>query len=77
MPIELPLGRMTLGDKLEAMEVLWTDISRQPAALPSPDWHRSVLDERRHLAAQSKLKFLNWNTAISELREALRGNPGP
>ena len=74
MSIDLPLDNMTLGDKLEAMEVLWADISRRPAELPSPDWHKNVLDERRRLVAEGKLKFLDWDTAIADLREELRGD---
>ncbi len=74
MSIDLPLQEMTLADKLEAMELLWADISRQPADLPSPDWHKDVLDKRRQLVAEGKLKFVDWDTAIAELREELRGD---
>ncbi len=74
MSIDLPLEKMTLADKLEAMELLWADISRQPAQLPSPAWHRDVLDERRRQVAEGKLKFLDWDTAMAELREELRGD---
>ena len=65
MSINLPLGNMTLADKLEAMETLWADISRQPADLPSPVWHRDVLHDRRRLVAEEKLKFLDWDTAAT------------
>jgi hypothetical protein len=75
MSIELPLERMTLAEKLEAMEAIWADISRRPADLPSPDWHKAILDERRRLVAEGKLKFLDWDTAIADLRKELRGNP--
>jgi hypothetical protein len=74
MPIDLPLEKMTLADKLEVMELLWADISRQPTQLPSPDWHKDVLDERRRLVAAGKLTFLDWDTAIADLREELRGD---
>ena len=74
MTIDLPLEKMTLADKLEAMELLWADISRRPADLPSPDWHKDVLDDRRRLVAAGELKFLDWDTAISELRKELRGD---
>ena len=74
MSIDLPLEKMTLADKLEAMELLWADISRRPAELPSPDWHKDVLVERRRLVAEGKLKFLDWDTAIAELRKELRGD---
>jgi len=77
MPVVLPLETMTLAEKLEAMELLWADLSRQPAALPSPQWHREVLQERRRRVAEGTLKFLDWDTAIADLREELRGNPAP
>jgi hypothetical protein len=74
MSIELPLEKMTLADKLEAMELLWADISRRPAELPSPDWHKEILDERRRLVAAGELRFLDWDTAIADLRKELRGS---
>ena len=74
MSIDLPLDKMTLAEKLEAMELLWADISRHPAALPSPAWHRDVSEERRRLVAEGKLKFLDWDTAMAELREEIRGD---
>ncbi len=74
MSIDLPLDSMSLADKLEAMEVLWAEISRKPADLPSPDWHKEVLDERRRLVAEGKLRFLDWDTAIADLRKELRGD---
>jgi len=72
--IDLPLEKMTLADKLEAMELLWADISKQPTELPSPEWHKDVLDERRRLVAAGKLKFLDWDTAIADIRRELRGD---
>ena len=74
MSIDLPLDNMTLADKLEAMEALWSDISRKPADLPSPNWHKDILDERRLLVVEGKLKFLDWDTAVADLRKELRGN---
>ena len=73
MSIDLPLDNMTLADKLAAMELLWADISRKPTDLPSPDWHKDILDERRRLVAEGKLTFIDWDTAILDLRKELRG----
>lgn len=74
MSIDLPLEKMTLADKLEAMELLWAEISKQPTDLPSPRWHKDVVDERRQLVAQGKLKFLDWETAIADLRREVRAD---
>lgn len=75
MSIDLPLDQMTLADKLETMERLWANISITPAAVPSPAWHQNVLTERKRLVAEGKVKFLDWDTAISQLRDELRANP--
>ena len=74
MQIELPLDQMTIADKLQTMETLWDDLSRQAGQLPSPDWHREVLQERRSLVEKGQLRFQDWDTAISERRDELRGN---
>lgn len=77
MSIDLPLEKMTLADKLEAMELLWADLSRTPDEVPSPEWHGEVLAERRRLVEEGKLKFLDWEVAIAELRNEVRGNSAP
>ncbi len=72
MSIQLPLDQMTLAEKLEVMETLWADLSRRPEDLPSPDWHREVLQERKRSVDEGKLKFLDWQTAFTELRDEVR-----
>ena len=68
MSVELPLDQMTLAEKLEVMETIWADLSRRSDSLPSPDWHKEVLQERKRLADEGKLKFVDWETAFTELR---------
>ena len=75
MHIELPLAQMTIADKLQTMEALWADLSTRADQLPSPDWHRDVLQERRRLVESGQLEFQDWDTAIAELRGEVRGNP--
>lgn len=74
MSVDIPLDQMSLSDKLELMERLWADISQEPADLPSPAWHKEVLDERRRLVAEGKLKFQDWQEMFAEIREELRGD---
>lgn len=74
MSIELPLEKMTLADKLAAMELLWADISKHPADLPSPAWHADVLEERQRRVAAGELKFLDWEIAIANVRREVRGD---
>ncbi|MEO0529678.1 MAG: addiction module protein [Planctomycetota bacterium] len=74
MAIDLPLETMSLADKLSTMEQLWADLSRSPGSLPSPEWHRDVLKERKEAVEAGQLQFLDWETAIADLRQELRGD---
>ena len=47
MPVELPLAQMTHDEKLQAMQLLWAELSKTPEQLTSPAWHRDVLRSRR------------------------------
>jgi hypothetical protein len=69
MPISLPLSEMTLREKLAAMEVLWEDIARSPDAVESPPWHKDILDERRQRVSDGKARFVDWETAKTEIRK--------
>lgn len=74
MSIDLQLHKMTLAEKLEAMELIWADIKGQSGTLASPDWHRDILEERQQLVADGKMKFQDWDIAIAELKDELHGN---
>ena len=72
MSIKLPLHEMTIQEKLAAMESLWEDLSRSPAAIESPEWHKDILDNRRQQFAKGTAQFVDWETAKAEIREKLR-----
>ena len=46
MKLELPLKEMRVAEKLEAMETLWADLSRNAPEWVAPEWHAQVLEER-------------------------------
>ena len=71
MPVDLPLDKMTTEEKLQAMEVLWADLSRDPAQVPSPGWHEEVLREREQRVKEGKERFVDWETAKKQLRDRL------
>ena len=77
MSVALPFDQMTIAEKLEVMESLWMDLSRCPSELPSPDWHQDVLVERKRLADEGKLQFLDWDDAMSQLRKDISGHSTP
>ena len=45
MAANLPLDQMSFEEKLQAMEALWEDLSREPDRIESPSWHEDVLKE--------------------------------
>ena len=40
------LLRLSAEQRLELIEALWESLTRQPEAVPTPDWHREILLER-------------------------------
>ena len=69
MPATLPLNEMTVTEKLQAMEALWEDLSRNAAALESPEWHRDVLERREQRIASGEAQFTDWEQAKADIRK--------
>jgi hypothetical protein len=69
MSPELQISRMTLEEKLRAMEALWEDLCRRDEDVPVPQWHKDLLDERQRLVAQGKAGFTDWETARKRISE--------
>ena len=67
MSIDLPLDKMTLADKLEAMKKLWADLSKTPTELPSPSW-ADILAERLRQAESGNVKFIDLDDAMAEIQ---------
>jgi Putative addiction module component len=68
MALILPLSDMTLEEKLQAMELLWDDLSRNPDLLESPAWHEDVLHERERRLAAGEAGIMDWDEAKAYLR---------
>lgn len=69
MPVTLPLNDMTVSEKLQLMETLWEDLSRNADALESPEWHRDVLEERERRIASGEARFSDWEEAKADIRK--------
>jgi len=68
MSTTLDLDHMTTEEKLAAMEELWADLSQRDA-VPVPQWHKDILDERQRLIDEGKAEFIDWETAKKQIRE--------
>ena len=65
----LSLETLSIAEKLILMERLWTDLSRCPGDVQSPDWHGDVLAARVQAVQEGKTQFVNWDDAKKRLRE--------
>ncbi len=70
MELQLPLNQMTVDEKLRAMEQIWADLSRNEAELPSPPWHRDVLEAREARLRQGTERIVEWEEAKRRIRGA-------
>lgn len=71
MEATLPLDKMTVAEKLRAMEMLWADLSRNEAQIESPSWHGDVLRDREARVKSGEEEFMDWEAAKKQLRAKL------
>ena len=70
MGISLPLDKMSTDDKLRALELIWDDLRRNEASVPSPAWHRDVLECREARLRAGSEKSIPWEDAKRSIRES-------
>ena len=63
MASTLPLEKMSVEEKLRAMELLWDDLCSNATGLSSPAWHEDVLADREGMEQRGADKFEDWDTA--------------
>lgn len=65
----IQIERMSRSEKLQAMEALWADLSKDESAVVSPAWHGQVLRETRARAVAGRERCVEWATAKRDLRK--------
>jgi hypothetical protein len=69
--VALAIDRMTVGEKLVAMEALWDGLCRNESQIPVQDWHKQILDERQHQIDAGEAKFVDFETAKARIRDRI------
>jgi putative addiction module component (TIGR02574 family) len=65
---------MSVEEKLETVETIWTSLSANPEAIESPAWHKEELRVREARVASGEARFVDWEKAKEEIRhQPLRG----
>lgn len=67
----LPLNEMTIKEKLQMMESLRDDLSRNAPDLAPPHWHGQVLTERKGAIDRGKDQFEDWHQAREGIKSFL------
>ena len=66
------IEQMSLEERLQTLELLWSSLARTPEAVPSPDWHGEVLATRLAKVERGEGEFLS----IAQLKQRLH-KPAP
>jgi len=67
--VDLPVSHLSLAQKLNLMETLWAELSRDEKALKSPAWHETVLKDRKEAFATGKATISDWDQAKKRIKK--------
>jgi putative addiction module component (TIGR02574 family) len=67
--IDLSLSQLSFAQKLELMEALWADLTRDEKKLESPAWHQTVLKDREEAFAAGKATVSDWEQAKKRIKK--------
>jgi len=71
MGVALPLEKMSIEEKIQAMETLWDDLCKKADSVLSPPWHEKVLNDRENAIASGKDEFIDWNKAKKKIDKSI------
>ncbi|MBF0220346.1 MAG: addiction module protein [Gammaproteobacteria bacterium] len=69
--IALSPEKMTTAEKLQAMELLWSDLCSH-SQLTTPDWHQTVLEKRHQQRENGTQQPMAWSEAKEAIRQRTR-----
>ena len=67
----LRLDKMSVAEKIQAMESLWDDLCRKADAVSSPAWHEDVLTERDAIQQRGEEDFEDWDVAKRNIKNKI------
>ena len=63
------LSKLSFAQKLNLMEKIWEDLTKNKNELESPNWHIEVLNDRDNAIKEDKAKFSDWTEAKERIRK--------
>jgi putative addiction module component (TIGR02574 family) len=55
----IEIRKMSIIERLQAMEALWDSLLHEESQIESPEWHRDILEERRKKIDKGKAEFIS------------------
>ena len=55
----IEIKKMSVVERLQAMEALWDSLLDEESEIESPEWHRDVLEERKRKIENGKAEFIS------------------
>lgn len=71
MEISSILDKMTIPEKIRAMEIIWDDLCRNADSLTSPDWHEQILRDREKNVKNGSEEIIDWEKAKKKIRNSI------
>jgi len=53
------ISKMSVLERLETMEALWDSLTREPAGIKSPNWHKGILSNRKEKIENGSANFIS------------------
>lgn len=67
MSIDIPLDSMSVADKMEALETIWSSLCQKSGDVQSPEWYKGVLAERERRLASGEATVSTSSDAKARL----------
>ena len=55
----IEIKKMSMIERLQAMEALWDSLMDEESEIESPQWHRDILEERKRKIENGKSEFIS------------------
>ena len=66
--VDLSLSDYSYEQKLDLLETLWDDLTRNDTVLKSPDWHEKILKDREQALSSGEVKISDWEEAKKRIK---------
>jgi hypothetical protein len=71
MENHLTLDKMSTEEKIRTMEIIWDDLCSKSNNIPSPTWHKQILEERENGIKNGDVELVDWNNAKEHIRNSI------